>query len=600
MNSQYTMEWNLDSLFSGGSSSKELHNYISELKKNMDVLLSAVNKFIIPEHSNDSKDLEDVIQLLEKATKQLSEFSSFVSCLSAQDVGDKEAKLLVGKRSQLSSLYATTISKFDQKLVQIEENVWEHLIEQQTLIAFKFVLNERRKLAKEKLPIEQEILLNDLSVDGYHAWGEMYDTIVGKMSVELTNGDESEHLSVGQAANRLSDPSRLKRKEAFTELEKEWKKNSELFAETINHLAGFRLQTYNHRGWAHVLKEPLDYNRMSDETLHAMWEAIANNKTPFVSYLKRKAELLGLEKLSWFDLEAPIATSTKTINFDEAARTIIEQFSRFSTNMAEFAQTAFDKGWIEAEDRAGKRPGGFCTSFPDSGETRIFMTYSGTASNVATLAHELGHGYHQHVMDELSVLNQDYAMNVAETASTLAEMVIADAAVRNATTQDEKISLLEEKIQRSVAFFMNIHSRFLFENKFYLERRNGIVSAERLSELMVEAQKEAYCNELESYDPTFWASKLHFHITDVPFYNFPYTFGYLFSLGIYANAVESDGNFEESYKELLRDTGIMTVEDLAKKHLNVDLGGLDFWEKGIELCIADVEEFLRLTENKIR
>src|SRR5699024_1609057 len=262
--------------------------------------------------------------------------------------------------------------------------------------------------------------------------------------------------------------------------------------------------------------------------------------------------------------------------------------------MADFAKMAFEKRWIEAEDRAGKRPGGFCTSFPNSEQTRVFMTYSGTASNIATLAHELGHAYHQHVMNDVHGLDQGYAMNVAETASTFAEMIVADASVNSAEDNTEKRALLADKIERSIAFFMNIHSRFLFETRFYEERKSGPVSVNRLTELMVEAQKEAYADAIDDYNPHFWASKLHFHITGVPFYNFPYTFGYLFSLGIYAHAKKQGGDFEDDYIALLRDTGRMTVEELAMKHLNIDLRQPAFWENAIQLCVDDVNEFLAL------
>ncbi|MCT2534357.1 M3 family oligoendopeptidase [Aquibacillus koreensis] len=596
MQKNYSQTWDLDSIFSGGSESKSFNTYIQVVGESLNKLVDSIKELDIPKHTSDVTGLENVVELLGQSMKQVSEMSAFISCLLAQDVHDKHARLLIGKRNELNARFTTGLTLLDQKLVLIPENTWRELLEQPMFEEYSFVLNERRILAKDKLPSEQEVLLNDLSIDGYHAWGEMYDTIVGRLNVEIQDQEERKVLSVGQAANELSDPIRAKRKNAFEALEKVWSQDSDLFSETLNHLAGFRLQTYKHRGWDHVLSEPLRYNRMSERTLHAMWEAITNNKAPFVSYLKRKAELIGVDKLSWYDLEAPISTSTKKISYDEAARMIVEQFSLFSTKMASFAHKAFDQRWIEAEDRPGKRPGGFCTSFPDSKQTRIFMTYAGSSSSVATLAHELGHGYHQHVMDELGALNQNYAMNVAETASTFAEMIIADAAVRNASNDEEKVALLEDKIQRSVAFFMNIHARFLFEKRFYEERKQGVVSAQRLNELMEEAQKEAYCNELETYDPTFWASKLHFHITDVPFYNFPYTFGYLFSLGIYAEAIESKEDFESSYNALLKDTGRMTVEQLAEKHLNVRLDQLDFWEKGIQLCIADVEEFLRLTE----
>jgi oligoendopeptidase F len=185
-------------------------------------------------------------------------------------------------------------------------------------------------------------------------------------------------------------------------------------------------------------------------------------------------------------------------------------------------------------------------------------------------------------------------MNVAETASTFAEMIVADASVKGTQNKAEKMALLDDKLQRSVAFFMNIHARFLFETRFYEERKQGMVAGKRLNELMVEAQEEAYQYSLSDYDPNFWASKLHFHKTGVPFYNFPYTFGYLFSLGIYAHAKEKDGSFEEDYIALLRDTGCMTVESLAKKHLDVDLTKPDFWEHAIQLCVDDVEEFISL------
>lgn len=223
------------------------------------------------------------------------------------------------------------------------------------------------------------------------------------------------------------------------------------------------------------------------------------------------------------------------------------------------------------------------------------MTFSGSASNVSTLAHELGHAFHQEAMLQVRQLNRAYAMNVAETASTFAEMIVADAALKQAETKDEKLFLLEDKIQRSVAMFMNIHARFLFETRFYEERKQGVVPAEKLNELMEAAQKEAFAIRGE-YHPHFWASKLHFHITGVPFYNFPYTFGYLFSLGIYARALREKADFEEKYIALLCDTASMTVEDLAMKHLGADLTERSFWEDAVRLAVQDVQEFLELTE----
>jgi oligoendopeptidase F len=224
------------------------------------------------------------------------------------------------------------------------------------------------------------------------------------------------------------------------------------------------------------------------------------------------------------------------------------------------------------------------------------MTFSGTANNTSTIAHELGHAYHQSLMNDLPFLSQHYAMNVAETASTFSEMIVGDAAESAAQSRDEKLVFLSNKLERSVDLLMNIHARFLFETRFYEARKQGVVSVARLNELMEDAQKEAYLNALDVYHPTFWASKLHFYITDWPFYNFPYTFGFLFSTGIYVRALKEGKSFAEKYDALLRDTGRMTTEQLAEKHLGADLTQPDFWRSALDYCVQDVREFLKLSE----
>lgn len=594
MTKTYEPTWDLDDLFSGGSSSVEFQNYLQEVEKELDHLAQLVESF---QHEHVRSNMNPFITLLhtlESTQKRLRDAGAFVSCLSAQNVHDKQATQLTGEMAIYSAKMNAIQTHFDQKLLEMDEDSWQYILNHPEISELAFVLQEKRNRAKEKLSAEEELLINDLSVDGYNGWGQMYNTIVAGMSVDIHEDGQVTSYSVGQAANKLSHPDRAVRKHVFEQLGKAWQEKEDLFGQTLNHLAGFRLEKYKHRGWDDVLKEPLDINRMTKETLNAMWGAISDNKRSFVTFLEKKAELLGLDRLSMYDVNAPLTQSVKTSTYTEGAEFIIDHFRSFSPKMADFAQMAFERRWIEAEDRAGKRPGGFCTSFPNREQTRVFMTYSGTSSNIATLAHELGHAYHQHVMNDVNGLNQRYAMNVAETASTFAEMIVADASVDNAETDEEKRGLLADKIQRSIAFFMNIHARFLFETRFYDERKSGPVSVKRLNELMVEAQEEAYAGAIEDYDPHFWSSKLHFHITGVPFYNFPYTFGYLFSLGIYAHAKQKGGDFEDDYIALLRDTGSMTVEELAMKHLNVDLRKPAFWENAIKLCVDDVNEFLAL------
>src|SRR5699024_3601093 len=551
----YEPRWNLDSICSEGSKSKDFHVYLEEVERNLNTLNTMIESFDPINTNLNANQLKEITNQMEVTTKKLREASAFISCLSAQDINDAHANLLVGKRNQLQARMSALHTKFGQKLASVSDEIWQKLLEQERVNELAFILNEKRKKATDLLSEKEEILIDDLAVDGYHAWNQMYGTIVGKIKVDNEEDGKVRSYSIGQAVNKLNHPDRKVRKHVFEQLQKAWSDHADLFGQTLNHLAGFRLQTYKHRGWNCVLKEPLAINRMKQETLDAMWTAIINNKRHFVKFLERKAELLGLDKLSFYDIGAPIANSVKTSTYTEGAHFIINQFKKFSTKMANFAKVAFEKRWIEAEDRPGKRPGGFCTSFPDSGQTRIFLTYSGTSSNIATLAHELGHAYHQHVMNDIHGLNQGYSMNVAETASTFAVLIVADASVKSAQNEEEKIALLENKVKRRIAFFMNIHARFIFEQRFYEERKEGMVPVARLDELMVEAQKEAYCDSLDEYDAKFWSSKLHFHITGVPFYNFPYTFGYLFSLGIYAHAKQKGGAFEDDYIALLRDTG---------------------------------------------
>ncbi|WP_454193740.1 M3 family oligoendopeptidase [Paenibacillus sp. Marseille-Q7038] len=588
--------WDLETIFSGGSSSETFAVYLKQLEQDIASLNTQVADTKVPVTIEDTYAYDGMIDQLQDIIARLSEGSAFVSCLGAENQDDKKAVQLTGRIASLHAQLASVKTRFDSLLQQTDDEVWTGWMKRPEIMPISFVMNESRQEAKEKMAPELESLALDLAVDGYHGWGDFYDTIVSKVRVPYEENGETTYLSAGQAANKLQHPDREVRETMLVNWEKAWSEVADYCADTLNHLGGFRLKLYERRGWDSVLKEPLAINRMSAQTLDAMWDVITRAKPALVKYLERKAKLLGTQRLSWADVSAPIGESTGTISYEKAAESIVSQFRKFSPRMADFAQMAFDKQWIEAEDRPGKRPGGFCTSLPVSKETRIFMTYAGTASNVSTLAHELGHGYHQHVMDDMEILNQSYAMNVAETASTFAELIVADALIQEAD-EKEKLALLEEKIQNTVAFFMNIHARFLFETRFYEKRKEGLLSAEELSELMEEAQREAFCDSLGSYHPTFWASKLHFYITGVPFYNFPYTFGFMFSTGIYAQAQKEGATFAEKYDNLLRDTGRMTVEELADKHLGTDVTKPDFWQGAADLCIADIEQFLHMTEN---
>lgn len=583
--------WDLDSIFAGGSESQQLIEHIGKVVRDIGDI-----EALIP-FGTAVEPWLTMVDRLQDISSRLAQASAYIGCLNAQNTKDMEAKLLGGQLRQIYAAFKSAMSTVEERLLTIENEEWEKLLANPSFESIVFPLREIRQRATDKMDASKEKLANDLSIDGYHGWSDLYDVITGRMLIPWSQkGEKAAKLSVGQFVNLFADSDPAVRIKAGGLWEGAWAEEEELCASALNHLGGFRLNLYKHRGWKSFLKEPLELNRMEEATLNAMWEAVDEKKEIFCEYLQRKKELLGLDTLTWFDVEAPLGKVSKTYTYDEAANFIISHLSKVSPRMGEFVTTAFRKGWIEAENRGNKGAGAFTTSLPYTDESRIFMTFTGTPDNVSTLAHELGHGFHQYVMTDLPILAQGYAMNVAETASTFNEMVIADASLAAATDKEERISLLAAKIDFGISFLMNIRARFMFESNFYNERRQGPLSPQKLNDLMIQAQKQAFGDSLAVWHPRFWCSKLHFYITGVPFYNFPYTFGYLFSAGIYAMAKTGGKDFEEKYINLLRDTGSMRVEALAKAHLGVDLSKKEFWQQAVAMAVADTKEFLALTD----
>ncbi len=599
----YKNTWDMDQVFPGGSDSPQFYKKIAELEEQNAAFSNRLNEWRPAEDGPAYSDFAEILSEHETLSKGISEARTFISGLASADTADAKARTNLNLVANLAKDLSNTLVVLQKKVGDIPETEFEQMLEKEPFHAISFALAEIREKSQKLLSTEEEALLNNLSLDGFQGWGNMYNELVSTIRVPFKENGKVNVYSAGQAENKMSGETDPKKRDEMLDIwEKTWKDKDHLFATTLNHLAGYRLEDQKAHGIEDFMEPPLEYNRMKAETLDTMWETISKNKGKIVDYFERKAKLLDLDKLSWLDVTASVNLGdfqAKEYTFTEAAEFIIKHFESFSPKMAELSQKAFDEQWIEAEDRPGKRPGGYCANLPESEQSRIFMTFSGTSDNVSTLAHELGHAFHSSVLRDLPLLNQRYAMNVAETASTFAELVVSDATIDHAASEVEKITLLDEKVARSATMMMNIHARYIFEKSFYEERLEGIVTAERLSELMLAAQKEAYEEALETYHPMFWAAKLHFFNTGVPFYNFPYTFGYFFSLGVYARALEADASFEDEYIALLRDTASMTTEDLAQKHLNVDLTQPDFWQDAIDQVHADVDEFLALTDKYI-
>jgi len=582
--------WNLDAIFPGGSRSPELADFLARL--DADFTAAEAAGLPGPLSPETEADWVAAIQTLYNLGERLRQVGSFVGCLVSQDVTDEKALQLDAGTDQMSARLATLWTRHRAAFAQQPDAAWNALLAKPPLNAVAFHLNEERDEARQKMAPEMEALVNDLAADGYHGWDRLYGILSGEPQVEFAG----KTMSLGQLQSKMfDDPDRAVRQAAFELFEQTWADIAKPCAAALNNQAGFRLALYKHRGWDSVLKEPLMDNRISAATLEAMWAAIDAKSGKLLDYLAAKARLLGADKLAWFDMYAPVGQTSRTFTYPEAADFAVENLRRFNPHIAEFSRMAVDNRWVEAEDRPGKRAGGFCTGFPLSKQSRIFMTFTGSLNGLMTLAHELGHAYHSWVMWDLPAGARRYTMGVAETASTFNETVVRNAAYQAAATNTEKLAILAAKLDDAISFFMDIRSRFEFETAFFRERAKNPLSVDELNALMEQAQRTAFKGGLSVYHPLFWASKLHFYITAAPFYNFPYTLGFLFSNGVYARASDEGPAFKDKYIALLRDTGRMTTEELARTHLGVDLTRPDFWETAVERVLSDVDEFVALS-----
>lgn len=530
-----------------------------------------------------------------------ADLHSGIGCYAADDAGNIRFQQLEAALSSLDPLREKITANVEfafQKLTESEFENWVNSSAQ--LKELGYFLRLRRRNAKFRLPKDQELLAAELGVDGIHAWGRLFDRLSGALRVKVMERGELVEKSPGQI--RFDIPDRAARENNFFAADKAWKSIEGSCADALNHLSGTRLTLYKRLGLKDHLDAPLNFNRMRRETLAAMWQAVGERKGMLVDYCRRKAQLIGLDQLSWWDVTAPLPVSRPGgdhLPYDEACEQIFQAFDGFSPAFGSFARVAVQERWIEAEDRSGKRQGGFCTGFPGKQASRIFMTYTNTSDSMSTLAHELGHAYHSHVLRDKPVFLQDYPMNLAETASTFAEAVLGERRLQTAATTEDRLQILDGMLGDAVAYLMNIHCRFIFEDRFHMERPSGELSPDRFSELMVESQKEAFadCLAEDGWNGRFWASKLHFYMSGLPFYNFPYTFGYLLSLGLFSLARERGGAFDGQYGKFLLATGSFDTEEAVQSTVGYDLTSPDFWHKSLDAVEERVKQFLSLTSS---
>ena len=573
-------EWTLEDLYPSFES--------QEFKQDVESYKALKGKFESLTLEDSIEGITQVVKLLEESTVLTGRLYNYIHLTLATDTTHETATQVEVQLAGVSADLQATYAKVSKFLGTIQTDITTDPF----LAEYRYYFEEAKKDATHLLSDELEEVLAKMSISGGKAWSQLFDFMWSSAQGEY----KGEVVTLSEIRGKAYDSDAEVRKSAYEAELKMYDAIKEPIAFSLNHIKKEVLTTSQLRGFESPLAHTLEASRMSRETLDALLEAIREYLPNFRKYLRHKAALLGHENgLPFYDLFAPVGNSSRTFTVEESKDYLIENFKTFSDDLAEMTEEFFDKHYIDFYPRKGKVGGAFCANLPMIKQSRVLTNFTGSLSDVVTLAHELGHAYHGLHIENHRPLNQDYSMPVAETASTFNENIIMNTAIKEAS-DEEKIALIESQLQDTTQIIVDIYSRYLFESAVFENREQSFMFSKDLEEMMLSAQKEAYGDGLDqSYlHPYMWACKPHYYSTGLSFYNFPYAFGGLFSKGLYAIYQEQPEGFVEKYQELLRATTVSSVEDTAKV-LGVDVSTPEFWKKALAEVAESIEAFIALT-----
>jgi oligoendopeptidase F len=580
------MTWDLTSYFPSFNGA-EMFQFKEAIRNDIAALQQTAA--VLPSLSEESAPAwEDFLLRNEDVSRRMSHLGSYVGCLASADAHNEAYLKEEAELTRIRAEFSKVRIEFLRAVKPASDEVFASFVARPQLRGATHYLNRLREEARRAMTAEKEVLSTDLGVDGLQAWGRLYDTVSAKLEFDMVYPDGArKRLPMSQRRSLLDHPDRQVRRAAFEGGNAAWQSIEDVAAGALNAIAGTRLTLNRHRGVDHFLDIALFQAAITRKTLDAMFEALKAKIEVPRKILQFKARLMSRAKVAWYDLGAPInLPGQERMSWDKAQSIVAESFTRAYPALGDFfTQQVIRKNWVDWEPRPGKRPGGFCTSSMLSKESRIFMTYNESLGDVLTLAHESGHAYHGLMMHDVRPFARGYPMTLAETASTFGEQVLMNGLLDDPSVSEaQKALILDVEIGHGAIYLLDIPVRYEFEKAFYEERANGPLSVSRLKALMVETQRRVLGDVLEigAEDPYFWASKLHFYITGLTFYNFPYTFGYLLSRGLYAMFKAEGAGFLPKYEEFLRLAGSDTAENVVKRTVGSDIERLHFWMAAIE------------------
>ena len=580
--------WSLDVLYRGIDDPK-LASDMERFKKLISLLSEAVAAL---DKENAAVSLRRVIDVKEELTVLVRRLAGYFSLRRSADSADAEG---ASYQTKISGMIASTTKDnvMFEKFAGSLENLDSIIESDEVLSQYKFYFKEIKNDISHMMSDEAEALYAKMNISGGRAWGDLFSYLTSKVKVDY-NGEVTS-LSAIRGLADSEDPA--VRKAAFEAELACYDKIKDSIAFALNSIKAQVNLTAELRGYEDPLAMTLEQSRMKKDTLDAMLEAMREAMPAFRKYLRHKAKLLGYENgLPWYEILAPMGKAgSESFTVEQAHKYLVEHFASFAPDLAEMVDLAFKEEWIDFYPRAGKVGGAFCSNLPFVGQSRILTNFSGSFGSVVTLAHELGHAYHGQQIQSHRPLNTGYTMPVAETASNFNELIIVNDAISKAKGE-EKIQLIESQIQDSTQIIVDIYSRFLFEDEVIRRRNNTFLYADELEKIMINAQKEAYGDGLDPdyLHPYMWCCKSHYYRAGLSYYNFPYTFGGLFSRGLYAKYLEEGVSFLPKYRELLRATTVDTVENVAAI-AGIDLTRPEFWRESLKTITDQIEMFIAET-----
>ncbi|MFC1997783.1 M3 family oligoendopeptidase, partial [Chloroflexota bacterium] len=455
-----------------------------------------------------------------------------------------------------------------------------------------FALREIAQQSKYMMSQAEEELSAELSLSGEGAWNKLQGTVTSQLSVDFELDGEIRKMPTPALINLRNHPDEATRRRAYEAEIAAWESVKEPLAAALNGVKG-AVNTLNHRrGRKDALHSAIDMSRIDRATLETMLSAMESSFPVFRRYFKAKAKRLGKESLAWWDLFAPMGDMDTQYSYPQARDYVLEQFGTFSPGLEDFARRAFDGGWIDAEMRDGKRVGAFCMGMPKVKESRVFLNFDGSLDSIFTLAHELGHAFHNECARDKTPLQRQTPMTLAETASIMCETIVFEATIQQAGSSEEELAILETSLISDSQVIVDIYSRYLFEKEVFERRAQSELSADEFCEIMARAQAATYGDGLdERYRHKYmWTWKPHYYRPGLSFYNFPYAFGLLFGTGLYAIYQERGDEFVPEYQDLLASTGDASAEDLALR-FGIDLRSPGFWQNSLDVIARRVDRY---------